>query len=156
VSNLSGVWYFDFRPVLERDEAWVLSGLGNPKDGPSRLRRGPGLLMGQQAGGFDSAGSDGCTVSSDGSICAWDGRLDNRKDLLLQLFGDSRAGGLDSALALRLYQFRGPDGLRDLIGDWSLVIADAKSRLIVLASDYAGIRPLYYCRTSMRSTSQAS
>jgi asparagine synthase (glutamine-hydrolysing) len=104
--------------------------------------------MGQQASCFDAVDNEECAVSSDGSICAWDGRLDNRKDLLLQLFGDSRALGLDSALALRLYQVRGPDGLRDLIGDWSLVIADATSRLILLASDYAGIRPLYYCRTA--------
>ena len=34
------------------------------------------------------------------------------------------------------------DGLRDVIGDWSLCIWD--SREIVLARDYAGIRPLYY------------
>jgi asparagine synthase (glutamine-hydrolysing) len=112
--------------------------------------------MGQQASCFDvvddapdnARDNQGCAVSSDGSICTWDGRLDNRKDLLLRLFGDSRAPGIDSALALRLYQVRGPDGLSDLIGDWSLVIADATSRLILLASDYAGIRPLYYCRTA--------
>jgi asparagine synthase (glutamine-hydrolysing) len=147
VSNLSGVWYFDFRPVGERDESWVLCGLGESKDAPSRLRRAPGLLIGQQPSGLDTADNEGCAVSSDGSICAWDGRLDNRKDLL-QLFGDSNSQRLDSALALQLYQVHGPDGLRELIGDWSLVIADAKSRLILLASDYAGIRPLYYCRTA--------
>jgi asparagine synthase (glutamine-hydrolysing) len=148
VSNLSGIWYFDFRQALEVDESWVLCGLGESKDGPSRLRRGQGLLMGQQASSSDAADDEGCAVSSDGSICAWDGRLDNRKDLLLQWFGDSRARGLDSALALRLYQVHGPDGFRELIGDWSLVVADATSRLILLASDYAGIRPLYYCRTA--------
>lgn len=151
MSNLSGIWYFDLRPVSEGDESWVLCGLGDSKGGPRRLRRGPGLLMGQHASGFDTADNDpednGSAVSSDGSICAWDGRLDNRKDLLLR-FGDARAGGIDSQLALRLYQVHGPDGLRDLIGDWSLVIADATTRVILLASDYAGTRPLYYCRTA--------
>lgn len=147
MSNLSGIWYFDFRPAPEGDEAWVRCGLGQSKDRPSRLQRGPGLLMGQQVSGFDAAGGEGCAVSLDGSICAWDGRLDNRKDLLRRLSGDSHARGLDSAFALQLYQVHGPDGLRDLIGDWSLVIADATLRLVLLASDYAGIRPLYYCRT---------
>jgi asparagine synthase (glutamine-hydrolysing) len=148
VSNLSGIWYFDFRPVPEGDEAWVLGGLGESKDGPTRLHRGPGLLMGQQASGFGVDGGQGCAVAPDGSICAWDGRLDNRKDLLRKLFGDSHAQAFDSALALQLYQVDGPDGLRDLIGDWSLAIADATLRFILLASDYAGIRPLYYCRTA--------
>jgi asparagine synthase (glutamine-hydrolysing) len=148
VSQLSGIWYFDSRPVLEGDESWVVSGFGKPQDGPSRLSRGPGLLMGQQASCFDAADNGKCAVSVDGSICAWDGRLDNRQDLMRQLAGDSGPRGLDGALALRLYQARGVDGLRDLIGDWSLVIADATSRLILLASDFAGIRPLYYCRTA--------
>src|SRR5580700_11069097 len=148
VSNLSGIWYFDFRPAPEGDEAWVLGGLGESKDGPTRLHRGPGLLMGQQASGFGVDGGQGCAVAPDGSICAWDGRLDNRKDLLRKLFGDPHAQSFDSALALQLYQVDGPDGLRDLIGDWSLAIADATLRFILLASDYAGIRPLYYCRTA--------
>jgi asparagine synthase (glutamine-hydrolysing) len=148
VSNLSGIWYFDFRPASQGDEAWVLRGLDQSKDRPTPLQRAPGLLMGQQSSGFDVDGSEGCAVAPDGSICAWDGRLDNRKDLLRQLFGDSGPRGFDSALALQQYQVHGPDGLRDLIGDWSLVIADATLRRILLASDYAGIRPLYYCRTA--------
>jgi asparagine synthase (glutamine-hydrolysing) len=35
-----------------------------------------------------------------------------------------------------------------LIGDWSLVIWDATARSVLLASDYAGIRPLYYYRSA--------
>jgi asparagine synthase (glutamine-hydrolysing) len=147
VSQLSGIWYFDARPVPAGDEDWVLQGLGQSKDGPIRLRRAPGLLMGQHASCFDSPDNEGCAAPLDGSICAWDGRLDNRKELLLRAHGDPRAKDTDSTLALRLYQAHGPEGLRDLIGDWSLAIADTASRLVVLASDYAGIRPLYYCRT---------
>ena len=121
-----------------------------PEDGSGGLRRGPGLLMGQSPSRFDDADNQGCPVSFDGSICAWDGRLDNRKEILLQLGCDIPARSIDGTLALGLYQAQGPNGLRHLIGDWSLVIADATSRLILLASDYAGIRPLYYCRTADR------
>jgi asparagine synthase (glutamine-hydrolysing) len=146
--RLSGIWYFDSRPAGDSDTAWVLSGLGETKDWPGRLQRGPGLLMGQRGSGFAPAGNAGCAVGFDGSICTWDGRLDNREDLLLQLGIASATRPTDSALALRLHQIHGLEGFRDLIGDWSLVIADAASRVILLASDYAGIRPLYYCRTA--------
>jgi asparagine synthetase B (glutamine-hydrolysing) len=36
------------------------------------------------------------------------------------------------------------DGLRGLIGDWSLVISDPHCGQVELASDYAGVRPLFY------------
>ena len=38
----------------------------------------------------------------------------------------------------------GIDGLVHLIGDWSVVIWDHANRATVLASDFAGVRPLYY------------
>jgi asparagine synthase (glutamine-hydrolysing) len=138
MSGLSGLWYFDSRPLDDGDEAWVLSGLGESERMPIGLWRAPGLLMGQQCSRFEAAGA----------TCAFDGRLDNRKDLLTQLGESSAASLSDSALALRVYQTRGQDGLRDLIGDWSLAIAGTASRFILLASDYAGVRPLYYRRTA--------
>jgi asparagine synthase (glutamine-hydrolysing) len=147
LSNLSGIWYFDSRPLLDSDEMWVLRGLGEPIDAPSRFQRGPGLLMGLRASCFDAANDDGYAAAPDGSICTWDGRLDNRRDLRLRLLSDTHASSSDSGLALGLYQLHGPDGLHDLIGDWSMVLADARSRIVLLASDYAGTRPLYYCRT---------
>ena len=52
----------------------------------------------------------------------------------------------DSALVASLFRQKGVAGLGDVIGDWSLCIWDSNSREIFLASDYAGIRPLYYRR----------
>jgi asparagine synthase (glutamine-hydrolysing) len=144
LSRLIGIWHFDSRPVHARDVAWVLEGLGACSHEHEAVRRGPGLVMGPF-----------CAVSLEGSICSWDGRLDNRQDLLPQ---SGHAGSLDSTLALNLYETRGPDGLGKLVGDWSLVIAEPARSLVVLASDYAGIRPLYYCRTadSLRWSSSLS
>jgi asparagine synthase (glutamine-hydrolysing) len=81
-----------------------------------------------------------------GSVCLWDGRLDNRKDLLGQTGLSAECS--DAALILAVFRKNGIDGLRNLLGDWSLCIWDAGRRQIVLASDYAGIRPLYYRRTA--------
>lgn len=73
-------------------------------------------------------------------ILHWDGRLDNRSDLLPRLSLPVEAS--NQTIARATYDRWGTDGLVHLIGDWSLVIRDREST--VLASDFAGVRPLYY------------
>jgi asparagine synthase (glutamine-hydrolysing) len=77
-------------------------------------------------------------------VLHWDGRLDNRDDLLLQLGDSLRGDTSNEAIACAVYERWGSDGLVHLIGDWSLVIRDRVNRMTVLASDFAGVRPLYY------------
>jgi len=77
-------------------------------------------------------------------ILHWDGRLDNRDDLLLRLRDSLRGDTSNAALALAAYERWGTTGLVHLIGDWSVVIRDRANGAIVLASDFAGVRPLYY------------
>jgi asparagine synthase (glutamine-hydrolysing) len=79
-------------------------------------------------------------------IFSFDGRLDNRDDLLMQLSDSLAFDTSNATLTLAAYERWGTDGFARLIGDWSTVIYDAVSRSIVLASDFAGVRPLYYCR----------
>jgi asparagine synthase (glutamine-hydrolysing) len=90
----------------------------------------------------------------------WDGRLDNRVDLGLRFEHLLRGERQDDAfLARAAYDQEGVPGLCHLIGDWSLVIRDPRTGEVVLASDFAGIRPLYYvhdsecviCSVSLRS-----
>ena len=82
-----------------------------------------------------------------GSRCEllmWSGRLDNRGDLVRQL-GDSGAEATsDGALVVAAYERWGGAGLGRVIGDWSTVLSDPRHRAIVLASDFSGVRPLYY------------
>lgn len=73
----------------------------------------------------------GTIASSRGNTCEFDGRADGY-------------GGNAAASVLALYEQRGVEGLRRLTGDWSLVIHDATRQAIILASDHAGTRPLYY------------
>jgi len=78
-------------------------------------------------------------------VLHWDGRLDNRGDLLLLLADSLQGDTSNAALARAAYERWGTDGFVKLIGDWSVVIRDHGSRATVLASDFAGVRPLYYC-----------
>jgi len=75
-------------------------------------------------------------------VLHFDGRLDNRSDLLprFSLKGDTS----NAAIARATYERWGTAGFVHLIGDWSLVIRDHVNRMTVLASDFAGVRPLYY------------
>ena len=129
MGNIAGVFYFDSRPISRDDEAWVRKAMGQPGAMPAEVRQAPGLI------------ASGETVSLEGSICCWDGVLHNRRELANRFDSESSAA---NAIAWKLYQTRGLAGLRDLIGDWSLAIWDAPQRTILLASDFAGVRPLYY------------
>src|SRR6185295_14547734 len=87
-------------------------------------------------------------VTGDGlaqtEVLHWDGRLDNRDDLLLSLRDSLGKETSDTAIARATYERWGSHGLIRLIGDWSLVLRDHTNRTTVLASDFAGVRPLYY------------
>ncbi|HJZ63218.1 MAG TPA: asparagine synthase-related protein [Candidatus Acidoferrum sp.] len=88
--------------------------------------------------------SDGANKEQRAEVLSWDGRLDNRSDLL-PLLADSLRGETDNAaLARAVYERWGTAGFVRLIGDWSVVIRDHANRVVVLASDFAGVRPLYY------------
>jgi asparagine synthase (glutamine-hydrolysing) len=77
-------------------------------------------------------------------VLHWDGRLDNRNDLIPLLADLLRDDTSNTAIALAVYDRWGIDGLVHLIGDWSVVIQDETNRATILASDFAGVRPLYY------------
>jgi asparagine synthase (glutamine-hydrolysing) len=77
-------------------------------------------------------------------VLHWDGRLDNREELLLQLRDWLRGETSNAAIARASYARWGTNGLVHLIGDWSLVVRDHAHYTTILASDFAGVRPLYY------------
>jgi len=148
---IAGVLYFDFRPVPETDEGFLKRARPRLAADPVELSSAAGLLMAQSPSRFDAPADQSRAVSSDGSVATWHGRLDNRDSLWLALSREASRRGANSAMAaLGHYQAEGIAGLRNLIGDWSLAIWDARSKSVVLASDYAGIRPLYYRRDGHR------
>ena len=77
-------------------------------------------------------------------VLHWDGRLDNRDDLLRRLSDSLNGNTSNTAIARATYERLGTAGFVHLIGDWSLVIRDHTNRTTILASDFAGVRPLYY------------
>jgi asparagine synthase (glutamine-hydrolysing) len=141
VSKFCGIYDFDARTPSSEGEDRVRTALDSPGCFNPQTCRQTGLLLGW-AGAAESPEGRGLFQSPDGSICLWDGRIDNRKDILDQTGLHTDCS--DAELALLGYWKSGADFFRHVIGDWSLCIWDSHRRRIVLASDYAGIRPLYY------------
>jgi len=72
----------------------------------------------------------------------FDGRIDNREDLIKRLDADSRFTDVD--LMLRCYQQWGTDCLTYLIGDFAFALWDSPKQLLFCGRDHYGIRPFYY------------
>jgi asparagine synthase (glutamine-hydrolysing) len=87
-----------------------------------------------------------CDPAASCAVLAWDGRVDNRDDLLSRLRHSLRQDTSSAALVLAAYERWHIPGLANIIGDWSVVIDDPRRGAVVLASDFAGVRPLYYHR----------
>jgi asparagine synthase (glutamine-hydrolysing) len=144
VSKLCGIAQLDPHPVSPSDDAFVHAAIQAPGYFAPSVHRTAGAVFGW-ASGCDFSQGSGISQSRDGSVCSCDGRLDNRTHLLRHT--QLPSGSADSSILLHLCQQRGIAGLRDAIGDWSLCLWDAQRRTLILASDYAGIRPLYYRHT---------
>lgn len=85
-----------------------------------------------------------------GSVIIWDGRLDNRDELIPQLRDDLSPGQTDLAIVIAAFKRWETDCFRKLIGDWALSIWDPVQRVLILARDYVGVRHLYYYPTHKR------
>ena len=135
MSFQAGVLYFDGREIGVAEANAVRGCVLTDDDFPAAVWREPGLFL---------AHFGGRPYPTQTAAITFDGRLDNPRDLERRL-PDLPPEADGAALALAAYEKWGTGGLADLIGDWSLVIWDRRRQQLVLASDYAGVRPLYYC-----------
>lgn len=83
-------------------------------------------------------------VSASGSVITWDGRLDNREELIGRLGGEVSVRSTDLAIVAAAHERWGTNSFPRLIGDWALSIWDPRDRSVILAKDFVGIRHLYY------------
>jgi asparagine synthase (glutamine-hydrolysing) len=80
----------------------------------------------------------------------WDGRLDNRNEIVSELDGRVHSSSGDAEIAAAAYARWQTDSFRRLVGDWSLTIWNPRARLLILAKDPIGLHPLFYSCTETR------
>jgi asparagine synthase (glutamine-hydrolysing) len=91
-------------------------------------------------------------VTASGAILTWDGRLDNRADLIHQLRDFVTTPSTDVDIVAAAYEYWNTDCFAMLIGDWALSLWDPQSRSLLLAKDPIGTRHLYYSFDSQQVT----
>src|ERR1017187_3058849 len=83
-------------------------------------------------------------VSLSGSVIVWDGRLDNREELIGKLAGRLSHDSTDLEIVDAALERWGTNAFAALIGDWALSIWNPQEQSLVLAKDFVGTRHLYY------------
>jgi asparagine synthase (glutamine-hydrolysing) len=146
VSVQFGRWNFDGKPV-ERDYLEKVNALIAPygPDGGSSYSKGNiSILYDAFHTTKESRREAQPHVTSSGAVLTWDGRLDNRADLIRRLHDVLTIGSTDVEIVAVAYEYWGKDCFGKLIGDWALSIWDATTRSLILAKDPIATRHLYY------------
>ena len=87
-------------------------------------------------------------ISAAGRMYVWDGRLDNRDELLKQLGNIFASLPTDADIAATAFDQWGTHCLKMFLGDWAFSVWDPAKEELILARDYIGVRPLFYhCST---------
>jgi asparagine synthase (glutamine-hydrolysing) len=82
-------------------------------------------------------------ISRSGHVLTWDGRLDNRAELIGEL-RDLSINSTDVEIVAAAYEAWRTNCFARLIGDWALSVWDPRDHTLLLAKDVIGVRHLYY------------
>jgi asparagine synthase (glutamine-hydrolysing) len=146
MSVQAGIWNFDGAPV-KRD---ALLGLNQTvadygPDGEVMYFDGPlGMLFRPFHTTRESRLEQQPYRSFSGVVVTWDGRLDNRSDLIAQLSATLQNDTTDVALVAAAFERWNTDCFAHITGDWAIAIWVPREKELLLARDYAGIRHLFY------------
>ena len=147
MSVQAGIWHYDGRPVdpqflgqMSRDTAEY-----GPDGESTRFDASLGMLYRPYHTTPESKLERQPHVSACGNLVTWDGRLDNRDDLLAELPESSQRYQTDLAIVSAAFEQWGTDCFAKLAGEWAVAIWKPRSKELIMARDYAGIRHLFYC-----------
>jgi asparagine synthase (glutamine-hydrolysing) len=82
-------------------------------------------------------------VTRRGFILTWDGRLDNRDEVIAELRSDLEADSTDVAIVAGAFDQWENDCFRRLVGDWAISIWKPEQRELLMAVDYLAIRHIF-------------
>ena len=146
MSGIGGVLNFDRAPV--RDE--ILRALGQGlaargPDGGNHIKSGPvGMVYRAYHTNRESRLERQPLISRYGHILCWDGRLDNREELIALLNDELRGERTDVAIVMAGYLKWGLNVFSRIIGDFVCSLWDPSEQSMILVRDVIGSRDLYY------------
>jgi asparagine synthase (glutamine-hydrolysing) len=144
-----GRWNFDGKPVDQGYLERVRSAIApyGPDGGDEYSGSGISILYRAFHTTTESRRVTQPQILSGGSVLTFDGRLDNRDELLRNFAQTLKSDVADLGIVATAYESRRTDSLSLLVGDWALAIWEPGDRSLLLAKDPIGVRPLYYSVT---------
>ena len=148
MSGILGLWNRDGGPVHRtevRRLSATLSHRGSDAEGVE-IQQGVGFACRLSRVLPESAHERQPLVDPSGVMLVFDGRLDNREELLSALRTTSPISGEspDPALVLAAYHAFGDNFPVHLNGDFALGLFDPNQPKLLVARDAVGVRPIYY------------
>jgi asparagine synthase (glutamine-hydrolysing) len=83
-------------------------------------------------------------VSRRGFVLTWDGRLDNREELVAELRPALARTAADVSLVALAFDRWETECFQRIVGDWAVTIWRPRDRELVFASDFMGVRHIFY------------
>ncbi|HEY1730385.1 MAG TPA: asparagine synthase-related protein, partial [Terriglobales bacterium] len=153
MSVFFGQWNFDGAPIdpgyiSQVDE--ILAPYG--PEGSHRYSEGGITLLCRSFSTSESSEASRPRLSHAGAAVCFEGRLDNRQEIVNGLGGDFSEGGGDLLLIESGWRRWGQDFFSRLIGDWAVAVWNPADRSMTLAVDFLGSRQLYYRLEARRLT----
>ena len=149
-----GVLHFDGSPVDQQYIGKVQSVIApyGPDGGRAYINNSIGVLYGAFETTKESHRETQPYVSASRVVTTWDGRLDNREELIGLLEGNVGDEPTDVAIVAASYERWGAHCFHRLIGDWAVSIWDPRDQTLILGKDFLGSRQLYYSLETNRVT----
>lgn len=146
MSVQAGIWNFDGRPIDRKLLARISDSLKDQgPDAESCYVDGPVALLYRP---FHTTAESRCEkqpyFSNRGFVLTWDGRLDNRDELISELRSVLEANPTDVAVVSAAFDRWETDCFRRIVGDWAVSIWKPEERELLFAADYIGIRHIFY------------
>lgn len=141
-----GQWNVDGEPIIREALSSVerIVSTYAPDGVTSLVTPTAAILCGAFRTTRESSGEAQPLVLSSGCILIWDGRLDNRLELIGRLAATLAAERTDASIVAAAFDRWGSDFLKRLVGEWSLSLWNPKDRTLLLARDPFGTRQLHY------------
>ncbi|HKT25440.1 MAG TPA: asparagine synthase-related protein [Terriglobales bacterium] len=139
-----GKWNFDGKPVEDLEKVRLSLVPYGPDQSGFYCKANIGIVFGGFATTKESRHEKQPLLTRSGVVIVWDGRLDNRDDLIRRLRGLAASNLTDVELVGIAYDWWGDECFGLLVGDWALSVWDPRTRSLLLAKDPIGTRHLYY------------
>jgi asparagine synthase (glutamine-hydrolysing) len=154
MSAIFGRWSFEGEPAdaayLRRVQS-ILAPYA-PDDADVYLEAGVAILHHAFHTTRESRLTRQALLTKSGCVIAWDGRLDNRDELVGELGEPVLHERSDVSVVAAAYDKWNAECLAKFAGDWALCIWDSNDRSLLLARDPIGLRHLHYTFETNRIT----